>query len=70
LVAEEGVLAEDAGVEGAAGAVEEPSDPELAFVPPSSDEADDESLLPSLEPAPLSFDALPLVPALPVGLAL
>lgn len=51
------MLAEDADVEAAAGADEEPSDAELDFVPPSLDEADDESLLLSLLSAELSEEA-------------
>jgi len=54
-VEEAAVLAEEDGVE-VVGADEELSEPELDFVPPSPDEADDESLLPSLAPEELSLD--------------
>lgn len=47
---------EDAGVEAVDGAGEELSEPELGFAPPSVEEPDEESLLPSLEPAEPSLD--------------
>jgi len=49
-------LGEGPGVELAAGADEELSDPELDFVPPSPEEAGDGSLLPSLELEEPSFE--------------
>jgi len=54
------VLEGDPGAELAAGVEEELSAAELDFVPPSAEEADDESLLPSLDPelaAPSDFGA-------------
>jgi hypothetical protein len=56
LPEEDAVLAGDAGVEFVAGVDEELSDPELDFAAPSPDEADDESLLPSLELEEPSFE--------------
>jgi hypothetical protein len=52
------LLVEDAGVELVAGVDDELSEPELDFAAPSVEEADEESLLPSLEPEEPSLDAL------------
>jgi hypothetical protein len=56
LLEEDAVPEEDAGVELAAGVDEELSDPKLDFNTPSVEEADDESLLPSLELEEPSFE--------------
>ena len=56
MLEEDAVLEEDAGVELVAGADEALSDPELDFAAPSAEEADDESLLPSLELEEPSFE--------------